>query len=228
MQAVILAAGEGIRMRPLTNDTPKPLVKVAGEPLLTYIVRSLPDAIDEIILVIGYRGDQIREFCGEQFEGRKVRYVEQIQKTGTADALWLARPLLRVGKFMALYADDIHAKPSLEKCLSYDYALLIAQHAHPERFGVVEVEDGLVRELIEKPEHPKSNLISAGPIVTDHKISEYEGELHANGERYLTSIINQLAKDVPMHAVESEWSIFVATPEDIAEAEKAFSRSFKK
>ena len=70
MQCVILAAGEGTRMRPLTLAMPKPLVPVCGVPLIEHIVRPLPKVIDELIIVIGYKGEMIREYCGEEFMER--------------------------------------------------------------------------------------------------------------------------------------------------------------
>jgi NDP-sugar pyrophosphorylase family protein len=78
MQCVILAAGKGTRLRPLTDDIPKPLVLVAGKSLLEHIVAALPSAVDELIIVHGYLGEQIKAHCGEFYFGRKVTYVEQV------------------------------------------------------------------------------------------------------------------------------------------------------
>ena len=93
MQCVILAAGKGTRMRPLTEHTPKPLIKVCGKPILQHIVEALPAEIDELILVVGYLEEQIRTFCGAEFCGRKVKYVTQGNSAGgTGDALRCAAP----------------------------------------------------------------------------------------------------------------------------------------
>ena len=77
MQCVIIAAGRGTRMRPLTDTTPKPLLKVCGKAVLDHIVEALPTQITELIIVTGYLGEQIREHCGEEFYVRPVTYLEQ-------------------------------------------------------------------------------------------------------------------------------------------------------
>ena len=112
MQAVILAAGLGTRMRPLTDAVAKPLLKIGDRPLLEYTFDALPDEIDEVIVVIGYLGEQIRTYLGEEFRGRKIKYVVQEKLEGTAKALWEAKSLLRE-RFLVLMADDIFAKKNI-------------------------------------------------------------------------------------------------------------------
>ena len=92
MQAVILAAGEGTRLRPLTYQTPKPLLKVAGKPILQYNLEYLEGLVDEAILVIGYKGDQIKDYFGMQFQGLSIRYVHQKERLGTANAVAQVEP----------------------------------------------------------------------------------------------------------------------------------------
>src|SRR3989344_539802 len=94
MKAIILAAGEGIRMRPLTNNTPKPMLLLKGKPLLEHIIESLPKQVNEIILVVGYLHHQIHNHFHHFFEGFKIDYVIQSEKTGTYDALKLCSHLL--------------------------------------------------------------------------------------------------------------------------------------
>jgi len=77
MQCVILAAGKGTRLRPLTENCPKPLVEVGGKTLLDHIVGALPSSVDELIIVTGYLGEMIEAYCGTEFHGRKVTYVTQ-------------------------------------------------------------------------------------------------------------------------------------------------------
>lgn len=221
MQCVILAAGKGTRMRPLTEHVPKPLVKVCGKPLLQHIVEALPSEIDEIILVVNYLEDQIRAYCGEEFCGRKVKYVTQANPAGgTGDALRCAEPLLR-GRFLFMYADDIHGAKTLKDVMSYPYAMLAAHSEEPQHFGVLEINnDGTLKSIHEKPEIPPSNLINIGGMVLDTDIFSYEAKPSASGEVYITDMVTAFAKDHSVVVLEQYVWIPVGKPEDIALAEE--------
>ena len=189
MQCVILAAGKGTRLRPLTDTCPKPLVKVGGKTLLDHIVGALPSSVDELIIVVGYLGDMIKEYCGEEFHGRKVTYVVQEEQNGTAKALWLCKELLH-GRFLFLFADDIHGKGDLARATSYVRSILVASVEKPEKFGiVVRNPDGTLGLMIEKPENAPSNCASTGAMVLDDHIFEFEPEKTVKGEYYLTEVI---------------------------------------
>jgi NDP-sugar pyrophosphorylase family protein len=220
MQCVILAAGKGTRLRPLTDTIPKPLVEVAGKTLLDHIVSSLPSAVDELIIVTGYLEEQIKAHCGEKFHGRTVRYVTQIEQKGTAHALWLCRDLLKE-RFLFMFADDLHGPTDIARATSYTRSMLTYTTNTPERFGiVVRHPDGTLAEIIEKPEHPPSNLASTGVMVLDTHIFEYELKQEKNGEFYLTDVIAEYAKDYPIAVVEQHLWIPIGYPEDIEKAEK--------
>lgn len=219
MQCVILAAGKGTRLRPLTENCPKPLVKVGGKPLLDHIVEALPSAVDELIIVIGYLGDQIKAHCGTEFHGRKVTYVEQVEQNGTARALWLCKDLLK-GRFLFMFADDIHGKNDVARVTSYSRGMLTMTSDTPERFGVVvRNPDGTLAEMIEKPTHPPSNLVSTGVMVLDTNIFAFEPQAPVNGEYYLTEVIERYAREYPIAVVEEVLWIPIGYPEDITRAE---------
>ncbi len=221
MQCVILAAGKGTRMRPLTETVPKPLVKVCGKPLLQHIVEALPAEIDEVILVVNYLEDQIRAFCGAEFCGRKVQYVTQANPAGgTGDALLCTKSLLK-GRFLFMYADDIHGAKALEAVISHPYAMLAAHSHEPQHFGVIELNaDGTLKSIQEKPEVPPSNFINIGGMVLDLDIFNYQAKPSVGGEVLVTDMVTAFAKDHPMQVLEQFVWIPVGKPEDIALAEE--------
>src|SRR3989338_4000947 len=159
LQAVILAAGAGTRMRPLTNTVAKPLVTIAGRPLLDYTFDALPDEVGEVIMIIGYLGEQIRAYLGETYRGRSIRYVEQKNLDGTAKALWEAKPFLK-GKFLVLMADDIYGKEDIEKCLRHKQAMLVFRQERESPGGEVVLDEK--RRLLDVLE---KKLITVGALV---------------------------------------------------------------
>ena len=220
MQAVILAGGEGKRMRPLTERQPKPLIEVAGKPIIEHVMDVLPLEVDEIIIVIGYKGDMIRERLGDFYSGKRIRYVHQWMPCGTAHALSLARPLLS-GRFLLLNADDLHGPAAIIEALVYPLSIIVAPHPEPEKFGVIKKRaDGTLEEIVEKPETPMGNLVSTGAMVLDDRLFNYEAERHANGEYYMTNPLGKLAKELPVRVVEQDLWIPLGYPEDIPKAEE--------
>lgn len=226
MKAIILAAGKGTRMLPLTLEKPKPLLEVLGKPLLHHIWESLPDAVDEVILVVGYKGDMIRQYFGKEFLGKKVTYVEQQEQKGTGHALHLCRPHLENSdQFFFLFSDDLYDKKTLERCLKHDRTMLVAKVEEPQRFGIVVIdEQGKMLEFEEKPEQPKTNLASTGAFVLDKKIFDYELELDPRGEYFLTPLVQRLARDHGMFCEQASFWIPVGYPEDLKKAEEILSQ----
>ncbi len=221
MQCVILAAGKGTRLRPLTDNCPKPLIKVAGKTLLDHVVGSLPSAVDELIIVTGYLEEQIKAHCGTEFHGKKVTYVHQDEQKGTAHALWLCKDLLK-GRFLFMYADDIHGANDIARATSYTRSMLTLTTNTPERFGIaVRHPDGTLAEIIEKPEHPPSNLASTGVFVLDDHIFEFDPYAkQTKGEYYVPDVLQEYAKKYPIAVVEQQLWIPIGYPEDIEQAER--------
>lgn len=225
MKAVLLAAGEGVRMRPLTNTKPKPMLEVLGRPLLHHILDFLPDKIDEVILVVGYMANQIKSYVGESFGRFSIHYVEQKEKLGTGHALHLCRDLLGENRFLMLYADDLQSKEDLTRCLNHPLSLLVKEVEDPRRFGVVFIDaQGKVLEIVEKPENPSSNLVSTGAQVLDSRVFNYPLVQHPNGEYYVTDLLAQLAKEHAIKAVKADFWLPIGYPEDLKKAEEALLR----
>jgi len=219
MQCVILAAGKGTRLKPLTDEVPKPLVPVCGKPLLDHIVSALPSAVTELIIVVGYRGEMIREYCGETFHNKPVTYVEQTEINGPAKALWLTKDLIK-GRFLFMFADDIHGKDDLARAVSFSRSIMATTTDTPERFGVlVRNPDGTIAEMIEKPAAPSSNLAATGPMVLDEHIFDFPPEVPINGEYFMPEIIMRYKEQYPIAVVEEDLWLAIGYPEDIKQAE---------
>src|SRR6185436_6930605 len=123
-------------MKELTEATPKSMLKVKGKPLLEYKLDAFPKEVDEVIIVVNYLADVIKKHFGDEYEGRKIYYVEQESPTaGTADAVWCAKPHI-TGKFFAMNGDNIYAPEDMKKCLAYDWAVLVVKDI-PVRTGAV-------------------------------------------------------------------------------------------
>ena len=218
-------------MMPLTKNTPKPLLKINNRAILDYIIELLPVNISEIIIVISYLGDQIIEHVKNRYPNEKISFIWQKKPTGTAKALELAKSALVGKKFLLMFADDLHSKKAIKQCLSYDLAILVKKSDHPERFGVVSIKKpnvprgtlGEIKNIVEKPEKPESNLVNVGVQVLDSRIFNYKAKKHSNGEYYLTDQINQLARDCPVKAVKTDFWLPIGYPEDLEKAEEILS-----
>lgn len=227
MQCVIICAGKGTRMRPLTDTIPKPLIPVCGKPILQHVVEALPACIDELILVVGYKKEQIEAFCGAEYFGKKVTYVTQEDCAGgTGDALMCAKELV-TGKFLFMFADDIHGKEALEEIVLHDQAIL-STHSHtPERFGVFVLnDDGTLKEILEKPEVPPSNLINTGVFVADQSIFDYTVAVSPSGELYATDMLTAYAQDNSLMVIEQTKWLPIGYPEHIKDAEAVLCPEF--
>ena len=226
MQALILAGGKGTRLRPLTDDCPKGMVMLSGKPLLEHVMEQVPDAVTDFVIITGYKGDKIRDYFGDSWNGRPVRYVEQKEQLGTWNAVFIARDSIQK-KFIMLYGDDIGDKEAFTKAAGYDYCLLAAEREHPERFGVVELNpDSTLKDIIEKPEHPTTNLVSSGAMILSPVVFTVKPFLHERlGEYLLTDLISEIAKKEKFMVVRQKRWITVTYPEDVAKAEEALRAS---
>lgn len=194
MQAVILAGGLGKRLRPVTETVPKPLVPVNGRPVVSYTLENLPGEVSEIIFVIGYKGHMMQEVFGAEYGGRSISYVEQGEPLGTGHAVKQAAPLLK-HKFLLLYGDDVYGPKGMKNLVRHDWALLVRHVEHPERFGVVVLDQGgHVERMVEKPKEFLSDLSWVGACVVHPEILSVEVPLSERGEYEFPDMVNVLLK----------------------------------
>ncbi|MBI5732482.1 nucleotidyltransferase family protein [Candidatus Jorgensenbacteria bacterium] len=229
MKAIILAAGKGERMKPLTLSKPKPLLMVGGKPILHHIVSALPEEINELIFVTGYLGEQIKNYCGNTFLGKKVEYLTQREQRGTYDALLQCKHLLKPNeRFAVFYGDDLIDRRAVEEALSRDLSVICAHAEDPRRFGVVALkDDGTISHIEEKPEQPASNLVITSGIILDHRVFNYPPSMHPkSGEYYLTVAISQMAKEHPVIPIRTPFWMPLGTPEDLSRTEEIMRKNY--
>lgn len=191
-EAIILAAGEGTRLRPFTEDMPKVMLPVANKPILEYVVEALAEnGVSNIIMVVGYKKESIMNYFGE---GKKwdanIIYAMQEKQLGTGHALLQAEEHVNGEEILVLPGDNIIDKNSISKLISSDAPSLIVEESElPSKYGVVEMEDDTVVRLIEKPEKAESNLISTGIYKLRKDIFKILRENVERGKNKLTDAI---------------------------------------
>ena len=170
LQAVILAGGEGTRLRPLTQNKPKALIPVANRPILEHVIISLLTAgIRDIIVVTGYRKEQVMRHLARLTE--PVMIVEQSNQLGTGHALLCARNYI-AGDFLVLPGDNYIDPASIRNISKTRNSLLFTTHLQPSNFGVISIKGGIVRGIIEKPVHATRMTVSCGIYHFGHDLLE--------------------------------------------------------
>lgn len=211
--AIVLAAGEGRRLEPLTNRRPKPMMPVGDRPLLGHVVDALRAAgVRDVVFVVGYERDRIQTHFGDGEDwGVEVRYVKQETQLGTGHALLQAESAVD-GQFLVLNGDRIIDPDGVEAVWDaldcHDAAMAVARSAEPERYGVVELDGDRVDRIVEKPRgEVPSNLINAGIYALDGGIFEVIRETPADvdGEQSLPAAIERLEGSVGAVRYDGRW-----------------------
>ncbi len=180
-KAVILAAGWGTRMKPLTFSKPKPILPVAGKTVLEYNLEELKDLVEEVIIVVGYKEEVIREKIGEEYKGVKIKYVKQKEQLGTGHAAKVALPFLEED-FLILNGDDLYLKEDIEKVLLKNPSIMVKEIEDPSGYGQVLTGKETVKEIVEKPPETVSNLINVGCYYLNKNFFQKEIEKSSRGE----------------------------------------------
>ncbi len=165
MKALIPVAGVGTQLRPHTYTQPKPLIPVAGKPIISFIIDQLVDVgVQDFVFVIGYLGDKIRNYIAENHPDINQEYVFQEKREGLGHAVWTAREEIQNEEEVFIVLGDTIFDVDLKKIMEEDSSCLgIKKVEDPRDFGVVEFdEDGKVTKVVEKPKIPKSNMALVG------------------------------------------------------------------
>jgi glucose-1-phosphate thymidylyltransferase len=200
MRAIIPVAGVGSRLRPHTFTLPKVLLNVAGKPILGHILdKIIGEGITEGTIVVGHMSEMIREYVKKSYPRFKADYVEQEERLGLGHAIYISRNTLNADPVLIILGDtifDVDLAPVLRQKVS---SLGVKTVEDPRRFGVAETSNGSITRLIEKPDHPASNLAVVGlyyisnPKLLNACLTELvEKDLRTKGEYQLTDALQMM------------------------------------
>jgi len=203
MRAIILAAGEGIRMRPLTASMPKVMLPVGNRPILAYVVEALAkNDIRDITMVVGYHREKVQQYFGSGKEfGVHIRYVFQDKQLGTAHALYCAKT---TGDFLLLFGDNIVDAENIAVLKNTEKnTILAAYRPKPNRYGALKVRGNRVLDLSEKPELGDKTLVFTGMGHFGEELFEAIESVFESEEYRLTPALNKL--DLKYVLLKSGW-----------------------
>jgi bifunctional UDP-N-acetylglucosamine pyrophosphorylase/glucosamine-1-phosphate N-acetyltransferase len=223
MKAVILAAGEGKRMHPLTYTRPKVMVPLAGRPILAHLILEIARAgIRDFVFVVGYRDEAIRNHFGHgERWGVSIDYMTQRKQLGTADALRSASGLID-GNFLLANGDAIVASKEIRRIIARERNTMgLVEMEDTTDMGVVEVRDGGVTQIYEKVERPPTQLVNAGIyLLTPEIFSAISAtKKSSRGEYELTDSLQLLVEGgIPLsYEMIASW-INISYPWDLLRA----------
>ncbi len=191
IQVVVLVAGEGKRLLPLTNTIPKVLVDINGKSILERCLDSVSVIASEIIIIISYLGHKIKEKIGNSYKGVSIKYAN-VKTKGTGYAISEIKDILNE-RFMVIYGDDILRKSDLEKSKQNEFGIIGAHVINPSKFGILDYdENDYLTDIVEKPKNPIGNLANAGGYTLNKKIFEHKLKPSIRGEYEITDYIKYL------------------------------------
>lgn len=221
MQIIIMAAGKGTRLRPLTSKIPKVMIRVGGKNLIEYKLDQLPKEVDEIILVVGYLADQVIGYFGNEYQGKKITYVRMKKLLGSGYCVHLCRKLVR-GRFLVVNGDDLYGKNDFKKILKYDLALL-AQKVKPDfRGGRITMDErGALQSIVENSlVSDKVNLVNTGLYMLNKNFFKYKLVAIKDGKEFgLPQTLVSMSRDYPVKIIKTKKWLPVNNLEELEIAE---------
>lgn len=219
--AVILAAGKGTRMAPLTLERPKPMVEILGKNLIEWKLAVLPRSVTDVVLVVGYMSEKVKVHFGDVFEGRRMHYVVQEELNGTGGALLSAKNLLH-GRFLVMMGDDLYAREDMARVSEQQLAVLVREVVDKEIGGeMLANPDGTFASIHEAKHHVARGLVNTGLYALDMRYFDHPPVPigGSSTEFGLPHTLAVLAKDVPVRMVPTTAWMQISSPEDLKPAE---------
>lgn len=205
MKAIIPVAGAGTRLRPHTHTQPKPLVPIAGKPILGHIIDNLyENGIRDFLFIIGYLGNKIEDYVVNTYKDTiNAEFVLQEPRIGSAHALWIARDFIQDEKELLIVLGDTIVEMNYINFFNIKNTVVAVRKVdNPRIFGIVEPDKhGVIKKLIEKPRIPKSNLALVGvykimniPLLLDaiKKIMSHSASANSSWEYHLTDALMEM------------------------------------
>jgi glucose-1-phosphate thymidylyltransferase len=229
VKAVIPVAGEGTRLRPHTHTTPKPLLRVAGKPILGHIFDDIVElGIREVVLVVGYRGGDIVDYVNSNYDVR-LNIIEQTERLGLGHAIYLSREYVNGEPVLIMLGDTIFKGDLGKMAKTGGNFIGVKRVGEPQRVGIVEVEDSRIVSLVEKPEEPKSDLAIVGIYCIEEADALYsaletivESGTRTKGEFQLTDALNLMINEgIVLRAFEVEGWYDCGKAETLLETNRA-------
>jgi len=226
MKAVVLAAGAGKRMYPLTQNRPKVMLPLAGRPLLEWNLKNAKSAgITDIIMIVGYKDDVVKDyFLDGSRLGLTIKYVNQGTPQGTGHAVGCAEPFLKSEEsFLCFCGDTIFGEDDFKTLANTPNSIGVISVDFPEQYGVVEKDsNGCLLKIHEKSKNPPSNLINSGLYHLPTNIFSLIKKLEKSprGEYELTDALTAQSTSTPLHLVELNYWRDVVYPWDLLDANK--------
>lgn len=217
MKAVILAAGEGRRLRPFTETMPKVMLPVANKPIVEHVVDALAaNGVTDIIIVVGYKKESIMHHF-KSYTKANIQFVFQEKQLGTAHALLHAEDHIN-DSFLVLPGDNIISPSSISKLVQNknDYALIIKTFDRPSKYGMVSISKNILQNIVEKPKTDETSLISTGIYKFPKSVFQDIRTVTNKGEYKLTATIqNLLKKETQINAIQANEWLDVVHPWDL-------------
>jgi bifunctional UDP-N-acetylglucosamine pyrophosphorylase/glucosamine-1-phosphate N-acetyltransferase len=208
MKCVILAAGEGKRMHPLTYTRPKVMLPIAGKPILEWnLLNARAAGLKEFIFIVSYKSEMVREYFGDgKLWNVKINYVNQGKPLGTAHAIGTVKPF--VNDFIVLCGDTIFGINDIKQIAKKGTKIGLVKIDNATEYGIVELKGKHVMKIHEKMENPSTNIINAGIYHFDKKIFDYikKTKKSTRGEYEITDSINMMLVNIKIKGVNlKEW-----------------------